>query len=142
MRKVKLLFVALIVASMAFSGCKKYEEGPSLSLRSKTTRISGEWKIVKQQYNGVDVDIDNIEKSFTYEYKKEGEFYRSSTLYPNLKIEGTWEFNSEKTRLIIKANLLGQPYNNDLTIIRLTNKELIYEEIENGDKSRTELEKI
>ncbi|MDD2413159.1 MAG: hypothetical protein RBS19_11825 [Bacteroidales bacterium] len=139
MRKVKLLFVALIVASIAFSGCKKYEEGPSLSLRTKTARITGEWKIVKQLYNGVEVALDAEDKSMIMDIQKDGIFIMKNS-YGNFS--GNWEFNSDKTKLIISFSILGQTSRSEATILRLTNKELFTEEVKDGNKTRTELEKI
>lgn len=139
MRKVKLLLVALIVATFAFTGCKKYEEGPSLSLRSKTTRITGEWKMAKKQFNGVTVDINADEKTTIHVINKDGSLILKKQ-YGN--IPGTWEFSSDKTKFITNFVFLGQTTTNEETILRLTNKELILESIEDGDKTRTEFEKL
>lgn len=35
-------------------GCKKYPDGPAISLRSKTSRISGEWDVEYFSINGYD----------------------------------------------------------------------------------------
>lgn len=139
MRKVKLLLVALIVATFAFTGCKKYEEGPSLSLRSKTTRITGEWKMAKKQFNGVTVDINADEKTTIHVINKDGSLILK-TQYGN--ITGTWEFSDDKTRYISKTEMLGHITTKNEEILRLTNKELILEEIKDGDKTRTEFEKL
>lgn len=49
---MKKLTLILFVASLAFVSCKKYENGPALSLRSKTKRLAGKddgsgktWKV-------------------------------------------------------------------------------------------------
>jgi len=44
MNKIKRL-VIVTLAIVALSSCKKYEEGPWLSLRSKTARITGNWSL-------------------------------------------------------------------------------------------------
>lgn len=139
MKRVKLLFVALFVATIALTSCGKYEEGPSISLRSKTSRITGEWKMVKQMYNGTEVALSNEEKNWIFDIQKDGKFMMK-TSYGNM--DGTWEFSSDKEKLIIKQTILGQTTTQESTIMRLTNKELILEDVdEDGDKSRTEMEK-
>ena len=139
MKRVKLLFVALFVATIALTSCGKYEEGPSISLRSKTSRITGEWKMVKQMYNGTEVALSNEEKNWVFDIQKDGKFMMK-TSYGNM--DGTWEFSSDKEKLIIKQTILGQTTTQESTIMRLTNKELILEDVdEDGDKSRTEMEK-
>lgn len=40
--QLKLLLLLLIIT---FSGCKKYEEGPTISFRSKKSRIVGNWNV-------------------------------------------------------------------------------------------------
>lgn len=55
---------------------------------------------------------------------------------------GTWEFSSDKTKFITNFVILGQTITSEETILRLTNKELILEEIKDGDKTRTEFEKL
>lgn len=42
---MKNKIILTILLSIIISGCKKYEEGPFLSLRSKNHRIEGNWKV-------------------------------------------------------------------------------------------------
>jgi hypothetical protein len=139
MKRVKLLFVALFVATIALTSCGKYEEGPSISLRSKKARITGEWKMVKQMYNGTEVALSAEEKNVVLDIQKDGKFLVKTT---GFSFEGTWEFSSDKKKFITKQTFGGQTSTDESTILRLTNKELILEDIDSdGDKSRTELEK-
>lgn len=139
MKKVKLLFVALFVSAIALTSCGKYDEGPSISLRSKTARITGEWKLVKQEYNGKEVALDADDKSMVIDIQKDGAYVMTSSYG---SFTGTWEFNSDKTKIVTSFTILGQTSTSEETIIRLTNKELILEDIDDGYKTRTELEKI
>ena len=41
---ITLGFIVLTIGIIIFPGCSKYEEGPLFSLRSKKSRIVGEWK--------------------------------------------------------------------------------------------------
>jgi len=52
MKKNTLILFSMLVVLLA--GCGKYDNGPFLSLRSKNARLSGEWKVVKYDYNWTD----------------------------------------------------------------------------------------
>ena len=55
MKKVTIgkLVIGLGLLVIGF-GCKKYEDGPGLSLRTKKERATAEWEIKSYTYNGVD----------------------------------------------------------------------------------------
>ncbi len=60
--KKLLLFVAC--GLLIFQSCKKYEDGPSFSLRSKASRLEGKWGVEKRILNGagqipIADDLDN-----------------------------------------------------------------------------------
>ena len=67
---MKNAVIYLFLALFAISGCKKYDEGPAISLRSKEARLCREWKVDKIQLNGDDV-TGNDDYGIT-EYKKDG----------------------------------------------------------------------
>lgn len=46
---VVLITGLFFVASPILESCSKYEEGPRLSLRSRTKRLRGEWQIARQE---------------------------------------------------------------------------------------------
>ena len=46
MKKLLLYVVAIIIMAPAITSCKKGEEDPFLSLRSRKARLVGEWKLV------------------------------------------------------------------------------------------------
>jgi hypothetical protein len=51
MKKKILVFTALLLGFMTvFNSCKKYEDGPLLSLKSKNGRITGEWELKEYKY--------------------------------------------------------------------------------------------
>lgn len=51
MKKIFLLFIA---AASVFIGCKKYEDGPIISLRSSKNRLLGQHTLIKYTVDGVD----------------------------------------------------------------------------------------
>lgn len=109
-------FILTILLSAA--ACGKYEEGPSLSLRSKKARVANEWKIAYAY------DLDDQKETTadyaeeTWEFTKDGEFIeRKSDIVDEA---GTWDFISEKEEITIS---IGQDIDK-FKIIRLTNNEM------------------
>jgi hypothetical protein len=75
--KILLQFsVFALILSFAFVGCKKYEEGPTLSLRTKRDRITNLWKFENVTYDGQDVtsQFNRADYIITFDVLKAG-FY-------------------------------------------------------------------
>lgn len=51
--KTKVFILILVMFGLTFSSCKKYEDGPALSLKSKNARLTGEWKLVSYSYERI-----------------------------------------------------------------------------------------
>jgi hypothetical protein len=127
--KRHILTLSLAIAVLfVFNSCGKYEEGPGMSLRSKTARLTGVWKIEKQMVGGVEVTLDEETKNSTIEFMKDGKGKVSFSfmgLQMNMDLE--WEFNSDKTKLKIRMKDFIDPTQwgewSESEILRLTNKE-------------------
>ncbi len=128
--------VVLLVLATAITSCKKYPEGPGLSLRSKAARIANKWKIEKIIVNGTDVTSQNSTfiANYTETYTKDGVY--SYTL-SSLSGEGKWEFNDDKT--IIKVNGVSGASSKDETVLKLKEKEFWYTTKVNGDETEYHL---
>lgn len=114
-----LLFITLIIAA-----CKKYEEGPLFSFRSKEERLSNTWKVKQYFENGVDKtnDFNNVFNGYVMTINKENTYtlsYKAFGLIPYSEA-GSWYFNTNKTSVTFKNN------NNTSTwkILKLMEKEL------------------
>jgi hypothetical protein len=76
----KLMLVAAVVIMLNFNSCSTYDEGPSFSLRTKTARLTGEWKIDKVDGTRVNQDVylefeDDGDFEVTYQYSYYGYSY-------------------------------------------------------------------
>ncbi|HRG59771.1 MAG TPA: hypothetical protein PK323_12500 [Bacteroidia bacterium] len=49
MKKLTQSVLAILVVASAFTSCKKGEGDPTISLRSRTSRVAGEWKISSEE---------------------------------------------------------------------------------------------
>ena len=64
-----LLLAAAAVTVLNFQSCSKYEDGPAFSLRSKTSRLVGEWEVVKIDGQSVSRYIEeSLASSFPSNY--------------------------------------------------------------------------
>jgi hypothetical protein len=80
---------------MVVGACKKYDEGPLISLRTKESRLCREWKLDKYTVNGVEQAND---ANGTLEFKKDGSLtdtYHTENLGV-LEFRGTWHFTQDK----------------------------------------------
>ncbi len=144
MKKIMILSLALIMGAMSFNSCKKYEEGPGISLRSKTGRLTGEWKMVKQFDSGIDVTSIYADEVETFEFVKGGDFIHKITEGNEVNTqEGKWEWGDKKESVKVSFQLGSTTFSQIYTIVQLKNKEMVLEGINFvfGDTFRYELEK-
>ena len=109
---VALLGIVFVVAS-----CGKYDDGPGLTLLTKKMRLTGTWDATRIDYasgNSLTIDPNTV----TLTFQKDGTYSGS---YAGFGETGTWEFNSDKTKITTTVN--GNSNTTD-AIDRLSNKEL------------------
>ncbi len=114
------LSVVLLVSIMTFSGCSKYEEGPSISLRTKKARMANEWVYEKYIVNGVDQDISYF-ADFVMTLEKDGTGKYS---FGDQSQDIQWEFNDSKEEFRIKDTDEDWDDDDYMTITKLKNDEL------------------
>ena len=124
MKQIIPLFLLLVVF---FSNCKKYDEGPSLSFRSKRERAINIWtfaSVSEHSGNDITVDYDNWIFSIDENNNLLIQWYLSG-----IKIDtyGTWNFNQDKTyiELTYTNTILESQFSKSLEILRLKEKNLI-----------------
>ena len=126
MKKIALLSAAaLMIGGITLTSCKKYEEGPAVSLLTKKMRVAGDWEVESYWENGVDktTDYRTGVTSETYTYEKDGTYSISiTTVIGTLNDAGTWEFINDKEAIKTLSNQSGSDPDTSY-IVRLTNKE-------------------
>lgn len=125
----KIVFIAIVVL-LAVS-CGKYEEGPELSLKSKTKRLSREWVIDKVLENEIDVTLDYhlMKPNHTLLFLDYGSL--KETVNEVIIAKG-WEWGIDKETLVITYKLLEIEKTQIFRIRRLTSKEFWYTTNEDG----------
>jgi hypothetical protein len=106
-KSVKILLTVCTMASML--SCRKGEDDPLLSLRSRKARVAGEWKMTsgektyldnnsdKVVYNGTTATSGNFSYDYTLKmtFKKDGSFSMEELDGKSLtSASGTWDFTS------------------------------------------------
>lgn len=102
MKKVTIALSAAFLLATILSSCKKYEEGPALSFRSKDARVINDWDVKYALEDGADKTY--IYKDFTINFTEDGRFVATNLddLDSTVTQEGFWDLvnNKEDLRLI------------------------------------------
>jgi len=119
--KLNLIVVTATIMITSLSSCKKYEEGPAFSLRSKTARVANEWKITYAYDMDDAEDVTSDYTGETWEFVKDGKFNEKDN--GTVEKTGTWEFIDDKESIRVSLEGTGSS-TNDYTIIKLKEKEM------------------
>jgi hypothetical protein len=118
------LIILLLIAGIFFNSCKKYEDGPAISLKTKKMRLCRKWLLTEGTLDGNTLRFSDYMYTDEYEYKTNGKYIIIGEDARKAKpsyLEGTWSFSDKK------ENLVHSIYTNNsetLNILRLTSKDL------------------
>ena len=120
----KIMLAASLVVLLNLSSCKKYDDGPSFSLKSKNGRLTGEWTV--DEIN----KVKTVGSTITLEFEKNGDFsFGSSYSYYgysySYSYDGEWDWEDGKKS--VEVSIDGED-KTEWEILRLTNKELWFED--------------
>ena len=127
MKNFSKTFFFLIVLFAFSDACKKYEDGPVFSIRSKKERMSNTWKIEYYSENGID-KTDYFNSTFVnalFAINKDKSYllsYKFNNVVDYLET-GTWAFNSNKT-FVLFYKTAPTTDTTDMKINRLKEDEL------------------
>lgn len=129
MRSLPLVLISFLL----LMGACRYEEGPRLSLRSPSARITGTWIMNKCLQNTVDrtSEFNVLFPNYTLIIGDDMNYSISTSnpLAPGEK--GTWAFNDAQTEIDLRKNGSGMSI---WKILRLTAKEFHASQVDgNGD---------
>ena len=130
----KNIFSIILIIGASLTGCKKYEDGPALSLRSKTARVANTWKVQSYTINGVDYTSSLTSINYTETYDKDGNYSYVSSAGTG---SGKWEFQSDKEQ-IKRSGVSGQS-TQTLYILRLKEREFWYYHLDGNDRHEIHL---
>ncbi|MBC7865320.1 MAG: hypothetical protein IAF38_20255 [Bacteroidia bacterium] len=120
-------YSAFLLLLLVVFSCKKYPEGPTLSLSSKKERMANSWVLIKAIESGVDKtgDYQTAFKDFNLVIDKEGTYSMSYVAFgiANYSETGSWFFNGNKEKVTFDPSSNGNDNSTD-NILRLKQKEL------------------
>jgi hypothetical protein len=145
MKKLNVILLTVVTSVLMLTSCSPYEEGPVISLRSRTERLCNEWKLTRLYINGTEQTLSAFDQQTTLEFKKNGTCNYSYAVLDSTAIvitgSGTWEFNDDETEVITKITYaLGGTEIDTFKILRLKEEELWLENNEDGDVVETHYE--
>lgn len=131
MKKIILYSLLIAIFSAFFIGCKKYPDGPSLSLLSRKARLSNTWHLSKYYENGVDktADFNAIFQNAVITIAKDGSYSLKYKAFgvTDYSETGTWRFTDDDAYFETNpTNGTGSVAQH--RILRLKDKELWYED--------------
>lgn len=128
---MKFKIIAILSLVFVFTACTYYEHGPVFSFKPAKSRIAGEWQLCDVRVNdNTEQLILDSESEIIYEFSEEGSLIIKSNNNSRSSLDvinGSWEFNEDKTSLIINIDT-QEPDDiliiDQMTILRLTDEEL------------------
>jgi hypothetical protein len=129
----KITATFLLLAAFAIptiQSCKKYPEGPSISLHSRAERVANTWKIENYKVNGT--DYTSLVSGFEQTFSKDGDYSYSSG---SLNGTGTWAFQNDEAEIRITEGSNSET----LFIVKLKEKEFWYYIMDGNDKQEYHL---
>ncbi len=122
---VLIIFTGLIL--LGIQSCKKYSDGPSISLSSKTERVVNTWKVDNYKLN--DVDYTSLVADYTETYTKAGSY---SYQWGILSGTGTWAFQNKNAEVRITG--IEHQSSETLYILKLEEKQFWYYYMDGNDR--------
>lgn len=125
-----LILCALVIPTI--QSCKKYEDGPMVSLRSRSERVANTWKVENYKINGN--DFTSLVSSYTETFTKKGAYSYSWGI---LDGSGTWSFQNKDKEIKLTGSD-GQS-SRTLVILKLEEKAFWYYFMDGSDKNELHL---
>lgn len=145
MKKLNVILLTVVASVLMLTSCSPYEEGPAISLRSRTERLCNEWRLTRLYINGTEQTLSSFDQQTTLEFKDNGTINYSYAVMDSTAIvitgSGTWEFNDDQTEVFTTITYtLGGTEKDTFKILRLKEEELWLENNEDGDVVETHYE--
>jgi hypothetical protein len=126
-RSFVLLLLSLLLTGI--SACRKYEEGPNISLRTKKARITNNWKYESAQVDGVEVSQDPFYAKQKHYFYRDGEYIQTIIDPVTLEarnLNGRWLLfdNDRKISITVKIPPANQDSTNNYSILKLFERQM------------------
>src|ERR1700758_2050957 len=129
-KRIKNGTVVVILAALLtipFQSCKKYPDGPFISLRSRTARLCQTWRVENVQKNGA--DYTNLYYNYTETFTRHGDY---SYTWDTKGGTSIWTFQNKDDEIVLNG-VSAHSYN-VLIILRLEEKSFWYYYMDGSDR--------
>lgn len=95
--------LTIVTVLLGFASCTKYENGPSVSLKSPKSRAVGEWHLTDLLVNDKhEQTLFDKESSAVLTLEKDGTYtYTIPNIRATVEKSGLWSFGEDKTELLL-----------------------------------------
>jgi hypothetical protein len=124
------IFIVSIIAislSIALPSCQKYQDGPAISLRSRTERLANTWTVENYKVNGT--DLTSLVTNYTETFSKTGNY---SYNWGNSNNTGNWNFQNNDAEIKLNGN--DDQTSRTCTILKLEENTLWYFYMDGNDR--------
>jgi len=125
MKNLKTSTLLVLTAVTALAGCKKYDDGPVFSLRSREERIANTWRVEKAMDGSNDVTSAFTQYELRLTRDRDATLTASYTLGAltfDFQTNGTWDFENSMEDL--RLNFENDAADANYEILRLKETEL------------------
>lgn len=136
MFKTRFLLIAIVLVAILGTSCRKYEEGPNFSLRSKTERVSNDWNFQTIARNNI--DESDLYERFNMVFTKEGKLTWTIKMVDQDEFSetGSWELASVNEQVKItfdEKDINGETRLLFLDILLLEEDQIRFRYLREGD---------
>jgi hypothetical protein len=125
--KMVLIMVLFGVVLPFSQGCQKYPDGPLISLKTKSARISNTWEVDNYKVNGT--DYTSLVSGYSETFTKEGTYTYEMGLFNGT---GTWAFTNNNETVLITG--VDNQSTVELVIQKLDDSQFWYYIMDGSDK--------
>lgn len=127
-RIASVVFFGLLIVS-ALSSCRKYEEGPNISLRTKKARVTNNWKYESAQVNGVETSQDPFYAKQKHYFYRDGKYIQTIIDPVTLEarnLQGSWVLydNDRKIAITVKIPPANLDSTSNYSILKLYERQM------------------
>jgi hypothetical protein len=127
-RIASILFFAFAML-VSITSCRKYEEGPNVSFRTKKARITNNWKYESAQVDGVEVSLDPYYAKQKHYFYRDGKYIQTIIDPVTLEarnLQGNWVlyYNDRKIAITVKIPPANLDSTTNYNILKLFEKQM------------------
>lgn len=137
MKNIVQFVIVILIVSCAVSSCRKYEEGPNVSFRTKKARVTNNWRIESAELNGNEVSLDPLWAKQKHYMYRDGKYIITIVDPITLEarnLQGNWKLYDHDTKIALTTkNFSGNiDSTNEFNILKLYNKQFWIRKVDNS----------